>query len=165
MHREHLLLTTQQSEAGSQASSSPSGSAEEKMTTFQITSRVAPAPAPPRKERRLDPRWALAIRVGFSLSFATLLFLVPWFIFHATFLFVLLPIMLSMVTIGSRRYSFTILLESTPLYLLLSFCLALLYYGGITLSVLITHFNSNFDHFILVDSALAWTVILDPVRV
>lgn len=165
MRTEHLLLTTQQSEANSQTSSFLGRNAKERMATFQVISRVAPVPAPPKKGRRLDPRWVLAIRIGFSIAFAVLLFLVPWLIFRATFLFLLLPTLLSMVTVGSRRYSFAIILESTPLYLLLSFCLALLYYGGITMSIVLTHLQPDSDHFILVGGALAWTVVLDPVRI
>jgi serine phosphatase RsbU (regulator of sigma subunit) len=70
-----------------------------------------------------------------------------------------------MLTVGSRRYSFALILDSAPLYVLLSFCLALLYYGLIMVGVWITHLGeSNPDPVILVAAALAWTVLLDPVR-
>jgi len=145
-------------------------SVEEKAAPFQIVSRTAQAPAPPKKQpNRLDPRWALALRVNFSVAFTVLLFVLLLSIshafFHNNYAFVLLPTLLSMLTVGSRRYSFALILDSAPLYVLLSFCLALLYYGLIMVGVWITHLGeSNPDPVILVAAALAWTVLLDPVR-
>lgn len=136
------------------------------MAIFQITSRTTQGSTPPQKRpRRLDPRWALAIRVSISMSFTALLFVAVLEISHNDYVFVLLPTLLSMLTVGSKRYSFAIILGSAPLYTLLSFCLALVYYSFITTFVLLTHFASSTNHIILVAATLAWVVILDPVRV
>ncbi|HEY0756871.1 MAG TPA: SpoIIE family protein phosphatase [Ktedonobacteraceae bacterium] len=135
------------------------------MTTFQITTRtVQKAPPQQRSARRLDPRWAIAMRIFISLSITVLLFVGLLFLFHTSYLFVLLPTLLSMLTVGSKRYSFTLILNSTPLYVLLSFLLALLYYSLITAMVILTHLAADTDHIILVAATLAWVVLLDPVR-
>jgi serine phosphatase RsbU (regulator of sigma subunit) len=78
--------------------------------------------------------------------------------------FILLPVFLSIFIAGSRGYPFNMILNSTPLYLLLTFCLALVYYGAITEFVLLTHFNPDTARIIFVTTALAWVIILEPVR-
>ncbi len=135
------------------------------MSTFQIVSRTAPLPTPPkRRSRRLNRGWATAIRVFISINIAALLFVMILSISHSDYTFVLLPTFLSLLTVGSRRYSLSIILDSTPLYLVFTFLLALIYYGFITEGVLLTHFASNTDHIILVAATLAWTIINEPVR-
>lgn len=136
------------------------------MATFQITSRTVQGSTVSKKRpRRLNPRWALAIRVFISLNITVLLFVALLNILHTNYVFVLLPTLLSMLTIGSKRYSFSVVLNSIPLYTLLSFCLALFYYSVITSFVLLTHLASDTDHIILIAATLAWVVLLDPVRV
>lgn len=136
------------------------------MATFQITSRRAQGAAPPKKRPVwFDTRWATAIRIFTSLNIAALSFVVVLLLLHNNFVFILLPTFLSMLTVGSKRYSLAIILASNPLYTLLSFCLSLGYYSFITVFVLLTHFAADTAHIILVAAALAWTVILDPVRV
>lgn len=136
------------------------------MATFQITSRTVQGSTVSKKRpRRLDPRWALAIRVFISLNITALLFVALLNILHTNYVFILLPTLLSMLTIGSKRYSFSVILNSIPLYTLLSFCLSLCYYSLITFFVLLTHLASDTDHIILIAATLAWVVILDPVRV
>ncbi|HEY3993918.1 MAG TPA: PP2C family protein-serine/threonine phosphatase [Ktedonobacteraceae bacterium] len=136
------------------------------MATFQIISRTAPVSTLPQKRpKRLDPRWARTIRVFISVNLTALLFIALLNILRGNlYVFVLLPTLLSMLTVGSRRYSFSLILESTPLYTLLTFCLALVYYSMLTALVLLTHFASDTAHIILVAAALACGVIFDPVR-
>jgi len=136
------------------------------MTTFQIVSRTAQASAPPQKRsKRLDPRWALVIRVFISISVMASLFVLLLKIWpYNDYVFVVLPTLLSMLTVGSRRYSFSLILDSTPLYTLLTFCLALVYYSALTVLVLLTHFRADTAHIVLVAATLACGVIFDPVR-
>lgn len=138
------------------------------MATFQMTVRTAQVPAPQRhKGRRLDPRLALAMRASISLGLVVIIFVVAHSFINNDILFILLPTLLSMLTIGSRRYSLTLLLDSTPLYTLLSFFLALLYYGLIVITdyALHKHFSpSGTDGLILMATVLAWAVLLNPIR-
>lgn len=135
------------------------------MTTFQVSEKTAQSSTPPQKQRRRLPRkWATAIRVFVSLNVATLLFVFILNISHNDYTFILLPTFLSLFTVGTRRYSLGMILDSTPLYLILTFLLALIYYGFITVGILLTHFATDTAHIILIAAALAWTVLLEPVR-
>ena len=58
-----------------------------------------------------------------------------------------------------------IFLKSTPVYLLLTFSLALIYYSVITGVVLFIHQSPTISRIIIVTTTLAWAIILDPVRV
>lgn len=136
------------------------------MVIFQIVSRTAHTTIPlTKRSRRLNSKWAVAIRVAIGFCMVAFLFVTILNITHNDYAFILLPALLSMLTVGSKRYSLAILLNSTPLYVLLSFCLSLVYYGFITLFVLLTHPAADTLHIILVAATLAWAVILDPVRV
>jgi len=82
--------------------------------------------------------------------------------------FILLPAFLSLFIAGSWRYnwrnSLNILINGTPLYLLLTFCFALIYYSAITALVLLLHYDPNTAHIILVTTTLAWAIILEPLH-
>ncbi len=135
------------------------------MIHFEITGRTAQAPAPPKKKQgRLDPRWAMSVRVFTSMSLTALLFVTLLNILHTDYAFVLLPTLLSMLTLGNRRYSFALILNSTLLYVLLSFCLSLAYYAFLSAFVLLTHFQADTDHIILVAATFACSIICEPVR-
>lgn len=135
------------------------------MTTFQIVERTAQVSAPPKKQsRRLSRGWIIAIRISISINISALLFVAIFSLWHNNYAFVLLPTFLSLLIVGSRRYSLGLILNSTPLYFALTFCLALIYYSLIATIVLLTHFDANTAHIILVATALAWTVILEPAR-
>jgi serine phosphatase RsbU (regulator of sigma subunit) len=135
------------------------------MSTFQVVSRTAQASAPPKKRpRRISQEWSAVIRVVRSMAISALLFVALLDITGSDYTFILLPVFLSLFITGSRLYPFNMILNSTPLYLLLTFCLALIYYGVITELVLLTHFSPNIAHIILVTTALAWAIILEPAR-
>ncbi|HEX7733697.1 MAG TPA: PP2C family protein-serine/threonine phosphatase [Ktedonobacteraceae bacterium] len=138
------------------------------MATFQITARVAQGPAPQRRKgRRLDPRWALAIRVFISLDLIAGIFVLLHIFVNTNYLFILLPVLLSMVTLGPRRYSLTLLFDSAPLYTLLSFLLSLFFYVFIVVADNFIHrlFSpSGIDPLILMATVLAWAVLLNPLR-
>jgi len=135
------------------------------MSTFQIVSRTAQASAPPKKRpRHISQEWSAVIRVVRSMAISALLFVALLDITGSDYTFILLPVFLSIFIAGSRRNPFNMILNSTPLYLLLTFCLALIYYSVITELVLLTHFSPNIAHIIFVTTALAWAIILEPVR-
>ncbi len=135
------------------------------MSTFQVVSRTAQASAPPKKRpRRISQEWSAVIRVVRSMGISALLFVALLDITGSNYTFILLPVFLSLFITGSRLYPFNMILNSTPLYLLLTFCLALIYYGVITELVLLTHYNPDTAHIIFVTTALAWAIILEPAR-
>ena len=135
------------------------------MSTFQVVSRTAQASALPKKRpRRISQEWSAVIRVVRSMGISALLFVALLDITGSDYTFILLPVFLSLFITGSRLYPFNMILNSTPLYLLLTFCLALIYYGVITELVLLTHYNPDTAHIIFVTTALAWAIILEPAR-
>ncbi|HAG99689.1 MAG TPA: hypothetical protein DCL75_12760, partial [Ktedonobacter sp.] len=58
---------------------------------------------------------------------------------------------------------FSLFLNSSPVYLLLTICMALIYYSVITAGVLLIH-QSTGSHIILITTTLTWAIIFDPVR-
>jgi hypothetical protein len=139
------------------------------MPTFQVVSRTAQVPVPPKKRpRRIPQEWSAVIRVVRSMGISALLFVVILDLSRSNYTFILLPAFLSLFIAGSWRYnwrdSLNILINGTPLYLLLTFCFALIYYSFITAIILLTHFDPNTAHIILVTTALAWAIILEPVH-
>ncbi len=139
------------------------------MTTFQVLSRTAQLPAPPkRRPRRLSQEWSAVIRVVRSMVISALLFVTLLEISGSNYTFILLPVFLSLFITGSRyyarHYTLNMILNSTLLYFLLTVCLALVYYSVITEGILLTHSSPDTAHIILVTTALAWAVILEPLR-
>jgi serine phosphatase RsbU (regulator of sigma subunit) len=135
------------------------------MATFQVISRTAPSATPPkRRRRRLPPQWSTVFHVFRSMSISALLFIVVLTLSHSDYTFILLPALLSLFIAGTRGYTLNRILNSTPFYLLLTLCFAVVYYGFITEGVLLTHTASDTQHIILVTTALAWGVILEPAR-
>lgn len=119
------------------------------------------------------------LRVLGGMTISALLFVATLYITHSTYAFILLPVLLSLfiggalrfvpiipglLSFGGRRYIRVLLPNSSSLYLLLTFCLTLLFYTVITLDVLLTHPDPHMDHIILVTTALSWAVILEPAR-
>jgi serine phosphatase RsbU (regulator of sigma subunit) len=140
------------------------------MPTFQVISRTAPVSAPPKKKpNQISREWSAVIRVVRSMGISAFLFVVILDISRSDYTFILLPAFLSLFIAGSWRYnwrnSFNILINGTPLYLLLTFCFALIYYSVITAFILLTHFATNTAHIILVTTTLAWAIILEPVHI
>ena len=139
------------------------------MTTFQVLSRTAQLPVPPKKRpRRLSQEWSAVIRVVRSMGISALLFVALLNISGSNYTFILLPVFLSLFITSSRHYArhytLNMILNSTPLYFLLTVCLALIYYSVITEGILLTHSSPDTAHIILVTTALAWAVILEPLR-
>src|SRR5215831_862814 len=111
------------------------------MATFQVVSRTAQLPAPPKKKpRRLRQEWSAMIRFVVAVSSASGLFvLVTIFKGSNDTVFILLPVFVYLAVTQFQRYNlrlpgfmFNLFLNSTPLYLLLTVCLAFVYYGAIT---------------------------------
>jgi serine phosphatase RsbU (regulator of sigma subunit) len=139
------------------------------MATFQVLSRTSQLPAPPKRwPRRLSQEWSAVIRVIRGMIISALLFVTLLNISGSNYTFILLPVLLSLFITGSRyyarHYTLNMILNSTPLYFLLTVCLALVYYSVITEGILLTHSSPGAAHIILVTTALAWAVILEPVR-
>lgn len=143
------------------------------MSTFQVVSRSVQVDIQPRKRpRRLRPSWLAIIRFVGAVSAASGLFgLLTIFRGPSDTIFILLPVLVYLAATQFQRYNlklpmfaFTMFLDSTPVYLLLTICLAFLYYGAITGVELLIH-QGTVSHIILITTALTWTIMLDPVRV
>ena len=139
------------------------------MPTFQVISRTAPVSAPPKKRpNQISREWSAVIRVVRSMGISAFLFVVILDISRSDYTFILLPAFLSLFIAGSWRYnwrnSLNILINGTPLYLLLTFCFALIYYSIITAIILLLHYDPNTAHIILVTTTLAWAIILEPLH-
>ncbi len=143
------------------------------MPVYQVITRTEQVAEPPRKRvRRISREWALAFRFWRNIAIAALLFVAILVTSGSDYAFVLLPVFLSLFITGARgynlnrgaqRYGLSILVNSTPLYLFLTFCLSFVFYGFITAFVLITH-PPELARIIFVTTALGWTVILGPAR-
>jgi K+-sensing histidine kinase KdpD len=139
------------------------------MAIFQISSRSVQLAAPPKKKpRRLRQEWSAVIPVVRSMIISALLFVTLLNISGSNYTFILLPVFLSLFITSSRyyarHYTLNMILNSTLLYFLLTLCLALIYYSVITEGILLTHYNPDTAPIILVTTALAWSVILEPLR-
>src|SRR5256886_10142656 len=144
------------------------------MPVFQVSSRSVQLAAPPKKKpRRLRPEWSAVIRFIIAVGSAGGLFtLLTSFRGSNDTVFILLPVFLYLAITQFPRYNLklpsfvlNIFLKSTPVYLLLTFSLALIYYSAITGVVLLIHQSPTISRIILVTTTLAWAIILDPVRV
>src|SRR6266566_44828 len=144
------------------------------MATFQVLSRTAQLAVPPKKRpRRLSQEWASIIRFVVAVSGASGLFvLVTIFKGSNDTVFILLPVFVYLAATQFQRYNlhlpmfgFNMFLNSTPVYLFLTACLAFVYYGFITVVELLIHQSPDVSHIILITTALTWAIILDPVRV
>ena len=143
------------------------------MSTFQVSSRsVQVAAKPKKKSRRLRPEWLAIIRFVAAVGSAGGLFAVlTRFGGPSDTIFLLLPVFVYLAATQFQRYNLKLpgfalnmVLHSTPVYLLLTICLAFIYYGAITGANLLIHQNTV-SHLILITTALTWTIIFDPVRV
>ena len=105
-------------------------------------------------------RWFAVLRYVQAVSLAAATFvLVMLFLVHSTVVFILLPVGVSVATgiiVGRSDLQ-------RPRALILSFCVALLYFGGVTGWELLTH-NAATPDIIVVTTTLTIAVILAPVR-
>src|SRR5579864_229801 len=143
------------------------------MPVYQVLSRSVPTAAPPQKKhRRFRPEWFAVLRFVLAIAGAGGLFgLLTLFKGPSDTIFILLPVLVYLAAVQFQRFNFKVpvfvfnlVFNNTPLYLLLTICLAFVYYGGITGIELLTHQTIN-SHIILISTALTWTVMLDPLRV
>ena len=136
------------------------------MPVFQVTSIQPQLKAPPKKRaRRLPYQWYLFVRAFIGGAIGGLLFTLILTIFkHTSAFFILLPIFVSLFWAQPMRYNIGKFLSSTPLYILLTICWTSIYYSFITLSQVLIYGPLHFDLIIPVASAVAWTIMLDPMR-
>src|SRR5947199_39124 len=115
---------------------------------FQVSSRSVQQAAPPKKKpRRLRPEWSAIIRFIIAVGSAGGLFtLLTSFRGSNDTVFILLPVFLYLAITQFQRYNLKLpsfvlnmLLNNTPVYLLLTICLAFIYYGAITGVELLIH--------------------------
>ncbi len=144
------------------------------MPAFQVSSKTVPLAEPPRKKpRRFRREWFAAIRFFLAVSGAGGLFAI-FTLFNKDSrdtIFLLLPVLVYLAAVQFQSFNlkvpvfvFNLFFSNTPLYLLLTVCLAFVYYGAITGFELFIHQGTNV-HIILITTALTATIIFDPVRV
>src|SRR2546429_585528 len=134
------------------------------MHVFQVSSRRVQLASPPRKRTRFLPYQQYIItRVIAALLYASLLFTLFAILSH-DIVFFLIPVLLSLTTAQPQRYNINKLLNGAPLYLLLTICLTFIYFGVVIGGELLTHQSPDESHLVLVTTALAWAILLDPVR-
>ena len=142
------------------------------MPVFHVSSRIVQLSGPPKKRRSyVRQRWYAVLRVVCAgLIFAVLADLL--FMAGLSILFfILLPVGTSLIWTPSQLSR---LLHSTLLYSVLTFCLELVYFGGITgiqffihtpgFGLLFLYHGPPIAMIIIVTTTLAWAVILAPLH-
>jgi serine phosphatase RsbU (regulator of sigma subunit) len=144
------------------------------MAVLQVSSRTVQLAAPPKKKpRRLRQEWTAFIGFIVAVSSAGGLFALLAIFIPSDIKFLLLPVFVYLAAMQFQRYNLKIpgfvlnmLLNSTPVYLLLTICLAFVYYGVITGLELLIHQSPVVSHIILITTALTWTIMVaddDPL--
>src|SRR5579872_103447 len=142
------------------------------MTIFQVSSRYIQEPGPPRKRNtRLRNRWYVVVRVVCAILIITALTTLVIQAGFPLFLLLLLPVCIGIVT---TRFQLSNILHRTPMYGLLTICLALIYFGGITglqilvhspgIGLLLLLHAPETPVIIIVTTTLFFAVLLEPVR-
>ena len=97
------------------------------MVVFQVSSRGVQRPEPTRKRaRRFPAEWYVVARVVGSGFIGGAFFTLLVQFGHST-VFIVLPVLASLSWAQPQRYNISTFLTSTPIYLLLTSCLAFLY--------------------------------------
>lgn len=143
------------------------------MPVFQVSSRsVQQVALPKKKPRRFNQELSAVIRFVLAVSAAGGLFALLAIFIHSEIKFILLPVFVYLAVTQFQRYNLKLpsfvlnmFLHATPVYLLLTICLAFIYYGAITGVELLIHPGPTVSSIILITTALTWAIILDPVRV
>src|SRR5260370_3401687 len=138
------------------------------MPVFQVSSRSVQLAAPPKnKPRRLRPEWSAVIRFVLAVSAAGGLFALLAIFIHSDIKFILLPVFVYLAVTQFQRYNLKLpsfvlnmFLNATPVYLLLTICLALIYYGSITVVELLIHPCPALSSTILITPPLACPTML-----
>ena len=135
------------------------------MAVFQVSSRSVQHPGPPRKRtRRFPAQWYAVARVVGSGFIGGVFFTLLTILFGRNTVFILLPVLVSLTWAQPQRYNISKFYTSTPLYLLLTICLTIIYYGALTASQLLLYQSPDEPHIIIVTSTLAFAIIFDPAR-
>jgi hypothetical protein len=136
------------------------------MPVFQVSSRKVQLSDPPKKRaRRFPSQWYVVARVVVSGFIGGTFFTLLIILFGPNTVFIFLPVLVSLTWAQPQLYNINKFLASTPIYLLLTICLTFIYYGAITVAQLLIYQNPAYPLIIPVTSALAFAIILDPVRV
>ena len=136
------------------------------MAVFQVSSRSVESPAPPRKRtRRFPSQWYIVARVIVSGFIGGTFFTLLTVLFGRNTVFILLPVLVSLTWAQPQRYNINTFLTSTPVYLLLTICLTIIYYSALTIVQLLLYQSPAFPLIIPVTSTLACAIIFEPVRV
>src|SRR5437588_5844149 len=118
------------------------------MPVFQVSSKTVPMAAPSKiKPRRFRQEWFAIIRFVLAVGGAGGIFAVlTFFKGHSDAIFLLLPVFVYLAAIQFQRFNlrvpvfvFNLVFNNTPFYLLLTICLAFVYYGAITGFELLIH--------------------------
>lgn len=144
------------------------------MPVFQVSTKIVQFAEPPKKKsRRFRREWFAAIRFLLAVGGAGGLFAILT-LFNKDpreTIFLLLPVLVYLAAVQFQSFNlkvpifvFNLFFSNTPIYLLLTVCLAFVYYGAITGFELLLHQGTN-SHIILITTALTATIIFDPVRV
>jgi serine phosphatase RsbU (regulator of sigma subunit) len=142
------------------------------MAVFEVSSKTVVLAGPPKKKhRRFRQEWWSIIRFVLAVGGAG-----GFFAFLTRFkgsndaIFILLPVLVYLAAVQFQRSNpkfpgFKLrMLFITPSYLLLTICLAFIYYGGIAVLEILIHPGYH-TSIVFITTALTATVILDPVRV
>src|SRR5579884_2713718 len=136
------------------------------MPVFQVTSRSLQSSPPPKKRgRRFPLQWYIIHRLVLGAAIVGLIFgfLITRFTQQThDAVFILLPVLLSLATAQFRGYNFNALFNGTLVYLLLTACLTLIYYGIIILGP--AFIQQSYSHIIAIATAISWTIMFEPVR-
>src|SRR5579883_2261480 len=140
------------------------------MPVFQVTERKIPLSTPPKKRAsHLSPEWSAVIRFIFGVAiaggiFALITAFAPALVGSTEVEFILLPVFVSLAIAQPQNYNFVKFLNSTPIYLVLTIGLTLLYCTVVTGTNLFIHLRLNSTPIILVTTTIAWAIIYEPGR-
>jgi serine phosphatase RsbU (regulator of sigma subunit) len=134
------------------------------MATFQVLTKNVPSTTPPKKhiQRFLYQKEIITRLIVGGLIGGTL---ITFLVNHGIIMFIFLPMIVSLTWAQAQHYNIRKLLNSTPAYLLLTICLTVVYYGAITIGLLLIHPNSSYaPSIIIITTSLAWAIMFEPIR-
>ncbi|HZR43305.1 MAG TPA: PP2C family protein-serine/threonine phosphatase [Ktedonobacteraceae bacterium] len=147
------------------------------MPVFQISSRSEQTTAVPKKPRvRITYQWYFVARVIIAMHIAGLVFGFVVVRYGASLtifsissiVFILLPVLVSFLSAQFQGYDLSVFFKGTFLYLMLTFCLYLIYYTIIVIANLLIFRPAmqtpDFTLLFPICSSLAWAVMFDPLR-
>lgn len=134
------------------------------MPVFQVISRgVQPSGPPKKRTSRVPQGWFTAARVFGGMLFVGGLLGLTLKLGVPRFIFILLPVAISIVmSLVIRRSQFPNPFHGSMAYGLLTICLSIVYFGSVTGFELITH-PAGTEAIILVTTALTWAILMYPL--